>query len=673
MSTRGTTIEVSTGKSSVMKRQMHQKPLAQPPAEDSSDSAANHSATTSLHSNTTAHKPNSRASKWVRTCSACKAVLNSQAELQQHVVVHCSVRSVDSCSQCEDAEPCSDRTQSTSEHYLCGVCDPGVTFCTSDDHFGHFVTSHVDGAQKRTQGKKRILASYKSLLAAQVFTGSVFFKCSMCCGRFRSKEGLLKHARARHCVVHERDCCICDMNDTTQACKHPCQTFGCKVCAPAVKPFASLFDYSQHVADFHVQEIDAVSPGGESFKCRTCDVSFQSDYEAFTHLFTHCNYSAFQCRDCGRELASPRAYKTHLNTNTNGAQRHCRNKIPKENESIINEPFCCKICERDFDTRRRFLDHMRQLHVPRSGLGKMWFCKDCDKLFTTVESLRPCRHRCGQAAAGHRAFQCDICKKIYARDLHLQQHMLRAHSDSKDMQFPCEACDKMFSSKDHVRIHFFNIHQDNTVYDCPQCSRSVIGRKRLNYHIRRFHTYKLQALLPCPRCPSTFSRAADFNTHVKYKHSSSKYCAEFKCHLCFKTLSSKKSLESHLETHDERKRTHQCDVCGKCFMSKGSLILHKRSHQGKKFMCEICSMSFKFKHHLSAHMLKHSGVRAFKCTVCEKSFGRKQILDTHMLSHTGVRAFYCDKCKKDFLRKTDLNRHRRKFHPEMEQQLNSRE
>ena len=200
------------------------------------------------------------------------------------------------------------------------------------------------------------------------------------------------------------------------------------------------------------------------------------------------------------------------------------------------------------------------------------------------------------------------------------------------MKSTCEVCAKTFKTHERLKKHIVRVHSVVEGLECPQCAKPYRNDFLLSQHVIQVHNFKV-----------------------------------VKCHLCFKTVR-QTNLKTHMETsHTEVKNLLSCRYCSKLFRNKISLkkheyLIHVRD---KSYDCDQCSQTFKMKHHLKNHMLKHSGERAFKCDVCEKSFGRKQILDTHMLSHTGERAFYCDKCQKDFLRKTDLNRHNRKFHPEL--------
>ncbi|GMR37811.1 hypothetical protein PMAYCL1PPCAC_08006, partial [Pristionchus mayeri] len=70
---------------------------------------------------------------------------------------------------------------------------------------------------------------------------------------------------------------------------------------------------------------------------------------------------------------------------------------------------------------------------------------------------------------------------------------------------------------------------------------------------------------------------------------------KFKCNLCDKIFTWKRSLnlhmKSHLENEDER-LPHECDECRKRFTSSSNLISHKKTHlskdKRKKFECGVC-------------------------------------------------------------------------------------
>ena len=95
-----------------------------------------------------------------------------------------------------------------------------------------------------------------------------------------------------------------------------------------------------------------------------------------------------------------------------------------------------------------------------------------------------------------------------------------------------------------------------------------------------------------------------------YKKNKSKK-KELKCKICEKVLSSKKSLESHLEhIHSDKQTSVTCDICDKTIKYKHHIHRHMKQVHGdqKIYECEMvlpngvkCLSSYKQKEHLKRH------------------------------------------------------------------------
>ena len=57
----------------------------------------------------------------------------------------------------------------------------------------------------------------------------------------------------------------------------------------------------------------------------------------------------------------------------------------------------------------------------------------------------------------------------------------------------------------------------------------------------------------------------------------------FKCQFCDKRYSTQKSLNQHMNIHDESK-DFKCDVCLKIFPNKAHLNTHYRTHTAKNLL-----------------------------------------------------------------------------------------
>ncbi|XP_068113254.1 oocyte zinc finger protein XlCOF8.4-like isoform X2 [Hyperolius riggenbachi] len=106
--------------------------------------------------------------------------------------------------------------------------------------------------------------------------------------------------------------------------------------------------------------------------------------------------------------------------------------------------------------------------------------------------------------------------------------------------------------------------------------------------------------------------------------------------------------------------SYYCSTCGEGFVRKSHLVIHERSHTGKKpYSCAECGKCFEWKEHLVRHERCHTGEKPYSCAECGKCFGQKGNLVTHKRSHTGEKPYSCVECGKCFGRKGNLVIHER--------------
>ena len=93
---------------------------------------------------------------------------------------------------------------------------------------------------------------------------------------------------------------------------------------------------------------------------------------------------------------------------------------------------------------------------------------------------------------------------------------------------------------------------------------------------------------------------------------------------------------------------YKCDVCNKIFTEKRSLLRHEKN--------------------------THGGKNSYLCELCNKVYGRKEDLHRHKAStHYRTTEVQCSKCKKTFARADNLKRHKCKLSEETERSPDSNE
>lgn len=113
----------------------------------------------------------------------------------------------------------------------------------------------------------------------------------------------------------------------------------------------------------------------------------------------------------------------------------------------------------------------------------------------------------------------------------------------------------------------------------------------------------------------------------------------------------------------------ECVDCNKQYSSRKGLLRHLQTHEGKKYLCDMCPKKFTRKEHLKIHVARHNIIKPFKCNRCSKRFIKEDQLNLHLLKHDRVikkpkdpeaqKRFLCEICSKSFTQSTTLVAHLR--------------
>ena len=69
------------------------------------------------------------------------------------------------------------------------------------------------------------------------------------------------------------------------------------------------------------------------------------------------------------------------------------------------------------------------------------------------------------------------------------------------------------------------------------------------------------------------------------------------------------NYKSHNVAYTLQVKAYRCDVCSVAYKSKTQLEAHMSKHTGvKKFTCPICSLGVNYHHHMKRHLATHRGI-----------------------------------------------------------------
>ncbi|XP_041475069.1 zinc finger protein 37-like [Lytechinus variegatus] len=288
------------------------------------------------------------------------------------------------------------------------------------------------------------------------------------------------------------------------------------------------------------------------------------------------------------------------------------------------------------------------------------------------------------AENGGSAILCILCDMQFETFHQRGRHMLEDHKEYEELAFKCSTCGKAFLQKSvyttHVKTHMDKeerekhycelcgnvylskydhiIHMEwhSQRYKCETCGKVLSTKRTLERHINSVHTKEIK--FPCEICGKEFYNPERLRWHAQ-NHIAER---EFECDICGKAFLRARSLKKHKELVHTDAGHCICEVCGSAFKTPGNLRQHARTiHSDEyKYCCEICGKKFKRSSHLNAHMKVHSDDPAdkrFTCQLCGKGFRVQAKLTVHMNWHYDIRSHTCDVCGKSFLTKGNLTKH----------------
>lgn len=348
------------------------------------------------------------------------------------------------------------------------------------------------------------------------------------------------------------------------------------------------------------------SESQSSFMCEVCTREFGDRASLWLHLrYTHKECAAYACGIC-----------LQICENNTQLYQHWRTSHPPDQNSTDQRRYCCQMCGRQHDYRKKLLAHV-SVHNLDNGAGGVY---DPEMLVTlntgfykfenhdensVLNEYRPSseqeilleysggKYTNVKLTKETSSFGCELCYKSFPTEDGLVKHKKGAHKvncnldagtlssirGSYQLYFVCELCGSSYSSKSDRWRHVFRSHRGESALTCDKqgCGKVFPTRTLKQEHCTNHH--QLQGATPnvCEICGKLWGTRVDFWKHLMGVHSD---CVPLTCGVCLKIFCTVPDLQAHVHSNHLPLTAGDfcCDICGRPYSNRSKLSRHRRIH-----------------------------------------------------------------------------------------------
>lgn len=342
--------------------------------------------------------------------------------------------------------------------------------------------------------------------------------------------------------------------------------------------------------------------------------------------------------------------------------RKCKNKSHLRDHMISHSAesqYKCDVCDKRFKYKSSLGQHLRR----HSG-DVPFKCDQCDAAFVNQSELG--RHKDTHNPSS--AKNCDRCDMIFQDRKSLRNHQRTVHKNEPRQssvvkkKYVCSYCNKSVGCLSHLQTHILT-HTGEKPHECETCGRKFSVKTTLTRHIR---THTGEKPFKCDKCSRQFAVKCTFQRHTlvcgKARKSDRRFTPRTRKKTTPETFLRQVSLNKHSLTNVNEKR-FICNICDLSFAFETTLTKHLTLHPKPSYECKMCAMKCKSQGHLRFHCRHaHMSGMQYKCKICRKMFPRMaQLLGHEILHGQGTcKQYQCDVCFQRSSTPRSLVMHRRK-------------
>nr|XP_054760989.1 zinc finger protein 665-like [Lytechinus pictus] len=323
------------------------------------------------------------------------------------------------------------------------------------------------------------------------------FPCPDCSLSFPSLKRLEKHRR-KHTGERPYNCKYCSkaFKETSSLNRHEIIHTGAKPhkCSICNRGFSDRGNLTKHELTHGIRGMDSMEniATWKPFSCQDCGKTFDQLGYLRYHMQMHEQKLSFQCKLCDRRFSKIANLKVHL-------------------KSHINKEHQCDACFKSFRKESTLQAHQ----VNCNNTKKYFVCCKCNRVLCSKDSLQ--RHE--RMHLGLKPFKCPACHLSYGDKSTLKRHMV-THKGDGTVLF-CKKCDAIFASQESLDEHVGEKSCLELSHVCDKCGKTFTSRRSLAQHFRTHNPKSKTEITPkekiyvCDLCHSQFPKKKYLSTHKR--------------------------------------------------------------------------------------------------------------------------------------------------------------